>query len=93
MLNALSEVGAGPRADAEEGDAKREEMLKDMMDDIQNIIWEYRNPKEKVGKKSASGSNVPKPKARMRKRKTTDVEQEGEASSSDDEKSCTEHSE
>lgn len=91
-LNALSDFGAGSAASVGgEGNTEREEMLKDMVGDIRSVIREYRDHKEKVGKKSISSTS--KSKAKTRKRKTTDVEEEDEATSSDDAHSCTEHSE
>ena len=93
MLNALSEVGAGSAASVEgEGNTEKEEMLKDMVGDIRSVIREYRDHKEKVGKKSVSGGSAPNSKAKSRKRKTTGVEEEDEATSSDDAQSCTGHS-
>ena len=89
----LSEVGAGSAASVEgEENTEREEMLKDMVDDIRSVIREYRDHKEKVGKKSVSGGSAPNSKAKSRKRKTTGVEEEDEATSSDDAQSCTGHS-
>jgi AP endonuclease-1 len=93
VLNALSEVGAGSAASVEgEGRTEREEMLKDMVGDIRSVIREYRDHKEKVGKKSISSRSTSKSKVNASKRKTTDVEEEDEASS-DDAQSCAEHSE
>ncbi|KAF8125960.1 xylose isomerase-like protein [Boletus edulis] len=94
VLNALSEVGATSGASGEEENlAEREDILNDMVGDIRSVIREYRDHKEKVGKKSTSGRNTSKSKARTRKRDATDVEEEDEANSSDDARSCTEHSE
>ncbi|KAG6371883.1 xylose isomerase-like protein [Boletus reticuloceps] len=94
VLNALSEVGATSGASGEEENlAEREDILNDKLGDIRSVIREYRDHKEKVGKKSTSGRNTSKSKARTRKRDATDVEEEDEANSSDDAQSCTEHSE
>lgn len=91
VLNMLSEVGADSGSDVEEGDTSREEMLEDMVDDIRSVIREYRDHKEKAGKKKTSGSSTSKSKARARKQKATDNEEGNEATDSDDTQSCAEH--
>lgn len=89
VLNMLSEVGVGSGACVrEDGGTRGEEMLKEMVSDIRGVIQEYRDHKEKVGKKSTSGTS--KSKARPRKRKTTDDEAEDETAGSDIAQSCTE---
>ena len=88
VLNALSEAGAGSGGSAEE---VGEDMLKDMVGEIRSVIREYRDHKEKVGKKSTSGGNASKSKVKARKRKATEDEEEDEGASSDsDAQSCTE---
>ena len=88
VLNALSEVGAGSGADVgEEGDAERQQVLKDMVGDIRSVVQEYCHHKEKVGKKGALGRGNSKTRVNTRRRKTTDAEEEDEASGSDDARS------
>lgn len=87
VLNMLSEAGtgSGSSVEEEEGDARRE-MLKEMVDDIRSVIREYRDHREKVGKKGTS-----KLKAPSRKHKDINDEEEDEATDSGDAHSCTEH--
>lgn len=77
LLNALSEIGAGSGAKGER-DTGREEMLKEMLDDLRSVIREYRDPKDKVSKRSKSGDNS-----------KAGAEEEDDETGSDE--SCTEH--
>ena len=86
VLNQLSEVGAGSGSSVEEKrNTSQEDMLNGMVGDIRNVIQEYRDHKEKVGrKKSISG------KVKSRRRKVTNDEEDGEATDSEDAQSCAE---
>ena len=91
VLNMLSEVGASSGSSKDGGDTSRDEVLKKMVDEIQSVIRRYRDSKEKVGKKSASGRVASKSKTNAGKRRGKPGEEDGEATDTDDAESCSEH--
>ena len=85
VLNMLSEVGGGSGGSAgEEGNMGREEMLKELMGDIRNVV------REKGGKKSTSAMS--KSRGKSRKREMIEDEEEDGVTDSEDAQSCAKRS-